>query len=393
MKPYTSLEDFQADFTLQLPTGATPLVAPRHLLLTGASGFLGRYVLLDVLERTSWRVTCLVRAKSKGAAADKLLRSMKRAGWQADALPARVDAVCGDIEAERLGFSPEDYERLVHEVDSVAHGAAQIAWAKPYAMLRETNVFGAREMARFCATGRLKRLVFVSSIATRYSHVVEGPIDEDTDMRGVVHRMALGYGQSKTVAESLVEELRTVGAPVTVIRPSFIGAHSVTGVLNDDDFIARMLVTMAAERIAPTMHLWLDAVAVDEAAAVVRACVAEDPAANAPRRLNLQSPEPPYFGEVFARAPAPWPGSPGLCTSIARPRARGIRCTRFAPSCLGAPLGTRHCARPTCTTRAGSRTLIRAPRTRGWPNASFRSPSKTAPRSSWRSPTWPGGGA
>jgi thioester reductase-like protein len=300
MKPYTCLDDFRADFELRLPTPSAPLAAPQHLLLTGASGFLGRYVLLDVLEHTPWRVTCLVRAKSKAAAGEKLLRSMKRAGWPSDALPARVDAVCGDIEAERLGFSPEDYERLVCEVDSVAHGAAQIAWSKPYAMLRETNVFGAREMARFCATGRLKRLVFVSSIATRYSPAVEGPIDENTDMRGVVHRMALGYGQSKTVAESLVEELRTVLAPVTVIRPSFIGAHSVTGVLNDDDFIARLLVTIAAERIAPAMHLWLDAVAVDEVAAVVRACLAEDPAAGAPRRLNLQSPEPPYFGEVVA---------------------------------------------------------------------------------------------
>jgi len=300
MKTYLNLEDFQDDFTLRVTAPTVGLGVPRHLLLTGASGFLGRYILMDVLENTDWRVTCLVRAKSKPAAADKLLRSMKRAGWLTDALPDRVNAVCGDIEAENLGFSPDDYAWLTRDVDSVAQGAAQIAWSMSYAMLRQTNVVGAREIARFCATGRLKRLVFVSSIVTRFAPIVDGTIDENTDMRAAVHRMALGYGQSKCVAESLVEELGALGAPVSVLRPSFIGAHSKTGVLNDDDFIARLLVTMAQERLAPALHGYIDAVAVDEVAAVVRACVVEDGAREAPRRLNLQSPEAPYFGEIVA---------------------------------------------------------------------------------------------
>lgn len=300
MTAYLHREDFDPDFVLHLEAPALPTGRARHLLLTGASGFLGRFVLVDLLEHTDWRVTCLVRAPTAEAARAKLLRSMKRAGWARETLPERVEAVCGDIEQPCLGLAGRDDERLAAEVDSVVHAAAQVAWSKAYAQLRDTNVFGAREVARWCARRRLKRLVFVSSIATRYSPVVEGTIDEGTDMRPVVHRIGLGYGQSKCVAESLVETLHGLGAPVSVIRPSLIGAHRRTGVLNSDDFIARMFVTIAGERIAPAMNVHLDAVAVDEAAAVVRACVSEDPAPGTVRRLHLQSPEAPFFGEVVA---------------------------------------------------------------------------------------------
>lgn len=301
MTAFQTLQDFHNEFVLPLPVpGNTTIGPPRHVLLTGASGFLGRYTLVELLERTRVRVTCLVRGESLEVARGKVLRALARAGMERESLPERVSVVRGDIEQVRLGLVAEEFERLAASVDSVVHGAAQVLWSVPYSYLRGSNVFGTREIVRFCATQRLKRLVFVSSIASRFSPVVSGIIDEQTDMRPYVHRMPMGYGQSKCVAEALAETLVELGAPVSVLRPQLIAGHSRTGAMNPDDFYARMLINAAQDRIAPELDCLMDCVAVDETARVVVVNLMEDPPGPEPRRLHLVGRDPATWGEAIA---------------------------------------------------------------------------------------------
>lgn len=306
MTLYRKPEDFDADFALVLPRGELlPPGSLSHLLLTGANGFLGRYTLLELLDSTAARITCLVRGGSIEAARSKLLRALGRAGWTEATLPDRVSVVLGDVERANLGMSAGDFRRLTRDVDSVLHGAAQIAWSLPYAELRKTNACGTREIVRFCCTARLKRLVFVSSIATRFSPMAPGTIDENSDMRPFVHTMPLGYGQSKCVAEAQVERLAELGAPVSILRPGLISGHSRTGAMNDDDFVARMLVCVANERRSPDLDLLMDCVAVDEVARISVANLRDDPETFSNRRpgvrrLHILSPDAPSWPELVA---------------------------------------------------------------------------------------------
>src|SRR4051794_23400706 len=94
-----------------LPAGeAARRPAPGAVLITGATGFLGREVLTRYLERTDRRVYALVRAHD-GAEAESRLRQCL-AGTVPDELLAdgRIEGVPGDIEAEGLGLDAASRE-------------------------------------------------------------------------------------------------------------------------------------------------------------------------------------------------------------------------------------------------------------------------------------------
>jgi len=54
----------------------------------------------------------------------------------------RAIAVAGDLEAERFGMAPEDFDDLAQTIDGVMHCAAIVHWLKSYTDLRAANVQG-----------------------------------------------------------------------------------------------------------------------------------------------------------------------------------------------------------------------------------------------------------
>ncbi|KAL2914197.1 hypothetical protein HK105_206290 [Polyrhizophydium stewartii] len=97
--------------------------------LTGATGFLGAFVLQSLLERHPHaRVVCLVRAESDSSATARLVSTSKqRLAWSDAWLRnGRVRAVAGDLSAERFGLSDAVWDALCHEVDLIIHNGALV---------------------------------------------------------------------------------------------------------------------------------------------------------------------------------------------------------------------------------------------------------------------------
>src|SRR6185436_13042004 len=90
----------------------------RRVLLTGATGFLGRHLLRELLER-GLEVVCLIR----GDVAPRLEKAL-RDGRVDSSLWARVKGVAGDTSQERLGMG-DAYETLARDIDAVYHCAAE----------------------------------------------------------------------------------------------------------------------------------------------------------------------------------------------------------------------------------------------------------------------------
>src|SRR5829696_8558231 len=85
--------------------------------VTGATGFIGRHLVEQLLQRDG-DINVLVREGSK----DKL-DELVRTKWGQEAL-TRIKPVVGDLTEERLGVSDEEVDRLRGSVDHFFHLAA-----------------------------------------------------------------------------------------------------------------------------------------------------------------------------------------------------------------------------------------------------------------------------
>jgi len=214
-------------------------------LVTGAGGFLGRFIVAALLEATEGQVLCMVRAKDANAARIRLLESLRRAGVTAPRLTNRVEAVQGDLSNRNLGLSLLDFQRLAGRVTHVFNCAARVNLTEPFELMRKDNVDATNHLLEFCCIVRPKQLHHISTMGVLTPDMLNrhGVIPETAPL-GDIRAMPLygtgdqanGYPQSKWLSERLVFEAARQGVSAFVHRAGLIGGHSETGALAEDVF-------------------------------------------------------------------------------------------------------------------------------------------------------------
>lgn len=241
--------------------GPVERVAPQRILLTGATGFLGSHLLLDLLRHSAAHVFCLVRADTDEDALKRLEEGLRRFSlpWSRE-VARRVTAVAGDLRSPRLGLDGQRWEELAAEVDSIVNAGAAVDFLRGYPSLRATNVLGPLTLAELAATGRPKPIHHVSSLAvfngSRASVLAE---DEPT---ANVAALPIGYDRSKWAAEAMLRRAGEHGLTVTVLRAGGIGAHPDTGAHNARDLNAGITAALMRFRTVPGFR-YLNAAPVD----------------------------------------------------------------------------------------------------------------------------------
>jgi thioester reductase-like protein len=202
--------------------------APGAVLITGATGFLGREVMTRYLERTDRHIFALVRARDAREAESRLRESLDGTVPGDPQSSARVTAVAGDIEAEGLGLDSARRERLAEELTDVVHAAASVSFTLPLDQARSVNVDGTRrllELATLCQhRGGLRRFSYVSTAYVAGTH--DGSFHEhDLDLGQGFHN---SYERTKFEAERVVHD-HADRLPVQVLRPSIIVGERPSG--------------------------------------------------------------------------------------------------------------------------------------------------------------------
>jgi thioester reductase-like protein len=170
--------------------GRGPGTQRRTVLLTGASGVVGRALLQRLRDLN---VVCLVhRSPVSGPG---------------------VTTVQGDISEPMFGLARQAYEALAAEVDAVIHCAAITEFYRTDGSLEATNIAGTGHVAAFVAAAN----AVLYHVSTAFVHTT---VDGD---RG---RTAIGYAASKSAGEQLV---RSSGVPHVILRPSVVIGDSGTG--------------------------------------------------------------------------------------------------------------------------------------------------------------------
>lgn len=237
--------------------------AARTVLLTGANGYLGRFLALEWLDRmagTDGRLVCLVRGDDQADARARLEDSFDSAGALLDRFRdlecGHLSVLPGDIGEPNLGVDQRTWRELAESVDLIVHPAAMVNHVLPYPQLFGPNVAGTAETVRLALTTRIKPVNYVSTVAA----VLEAPsADEGCDIRTTIPERTLddsyanGYAVSKWAAEVLLRDAHDAFAlPVATFRPDMILAHRwFPGQLNTGDMFTRLLVSLLATGIAP----------------------------------------------------------------------------------------------------------------------------------------------
>ncbi|KAN0063093.1 large subunit of alpha-aminoadipate reductase [Thecaphora frezii] len=268
----------------------------RTVLLTGATGFLGAFILRDLLaNRTAsvGKVYAHVRAKDVATAMDRLREGGKGRGiWDEEWVSSgRLEAVVGDLAApKRLGMSEDVYAKLANQVDDVLHNGALVHWVYPYSKLRAANVSSTVNAIKFCNAGsKAKTLTFVSSTSAvdsehhiRMSDAIvhqrdaivaeDGSpylgIPETDDMETNLKGLKSGYGQSKLVSEKLIMLAAFRGLKASIVRPGYVLGDSKTAISNTDDFLWRMVKGCIQLGLMPDMHNTINMTPVEHVARI-----------------------------------------------------------------------------------------------------------------------------
>jgi thioester reductase-like protein len=238
----------------------------KRILLTGATGFLGAHILRELLSR-NLNVVCLVRNEER-------LRQTLGRYFPDKYKYFKYKVVKGDIEKPKFGLSNEEYEILVHKVDTVIHTAANVHHAGHYEDFERTNVKGTQNVINFCMDAKAV-LHYTSTASVNGVGTVSIP---KTDQ--VFDEFILDIGQdyvqnvyihSKYKAEEAVLKARSEGLKANIYRIGNLTWRMSDGMFQknagDNDFVGRARGLFKARLFSPEIAQFpMDFTAVDECA-------------------------------------------------------------------------------------------------------------------------------
>lgn len=193
--------------------------------ITGATGFVGSYVLIELLKQTSDDIYCLVRPKAEQSPEErifglleKLIPAYEESPHLLVAARRRVQIVPGDLSEAVLKTA----ENIKHPIQYFWHVAASLNYEERFAeQIFETNVMGTRYALRLA---RKLQTQFFNHFSTAYVVGKREGIMREEPVLGTDSNNA--YERSKVTAEW--EVLEAGGLQTRIFRPSIVVGHSRT---------------------------------------------------------------------------------------------------------------------------------------------------------------------
>ena len=287
------------------PRGSAPvarLSEASSVLITGATGFLGAFLLDELLRATGrdTRFYCLARDRdpTPGMSGNRILETQRFYGLAGQSMQQRIVPVRGDLTQPRMGLDDDEYQQLSDEIDLIFHCAASVNYAYPYSAAKPHTVSGTLEVLKFACNSKTKPIQYISSNGV-FPGGDDSPYLENSQIDDFVDRMEGGYNQAKWVAERLVWSAVSRGLPVCVFRPGNIGHHSETGTVNPNDFLSLIIKACARLGCAPTAPDWFFEMTPVDFLVTAITRISDDPA-HLGKVYNVVQQQPVPADQVFA---------------------------------------------------------------------------------------------
>lgn len=240
---------------------------PKNIFLTGATGYLGAFMVKELIERTNATLWCLVRAGSAAAGMDRIRESMRTYLIWDDSYTDRIETVTGDFALPLFGLGEQGFERLSKVIDTIYHCGAKVNFIYPYSQLKAANVNSVESVLRLAATHQVKAVHYISSIDVFLHTGQERPYLENTTLIPV--DPPEGYPRSKWAGDHLAATGRERGIPVSIYRPGMMLSHTKTGATQTNDYLLLQIKGLLEFGVIPDMNYLFDAITIDYGAAAI----------------------------------------------------------------------------------------------------------------------------
>lgn len=231
------------------------------VLVTGASGFIGRFLIHALLSKGD-RVYALLRRPEQQY--PELQAWLHQHGIDDHGL---LQPIHGDLSQPDLAISAADWQAM-HRVTVIYHSGAVMAWGMTAAHARLTNVTGSTQLLRLAHQHlHLERFVQLSGfMLTIAAHLRSLGISSDgTADWPAVYRQVGAYEASKFESHYAVKQLaQQLAIPLTVIHPSLVIGHSHSGEISTTQDFAKTIANLLRRKLPVAPKGSLPMIAVDE---------------------------------------------------------------------------------------------------------------------------------
>lgn len=189
-----------------------------NILITGATGFIGKNLVEGLFNRGGHTLFCLVRNPQKAKALE----------------PYGVKFIYGDI-INKISLD----ELLNYKIDLIFHNAAYVENKNPD-LLRRANVLGSENICEIALSLGVEMLIYTSSVAV-ISGNPQVPLTEDLPFKATNI-----YGESKIEAEKVVHKYREKGLKAVIVRPPMVYGE-------DEPHMLKFLLFITKYRLFPLL--------------------------------------------------------------------------------------------------------------------------------------------
>ncbi|MET0338608.1 MAG: thioester reductase domain-containing protein [Caulobacter sp.] len=262
---------------------------PSRILLTGATGYLGAYLLAALLEQSDATIVCLVRASQAKAGLERIAGNLAVYGLQADL--GRVEVVCGALDTTDLGLGQAQWTKLAADIDAIVDAAANVNFLAPLDQLLPINVGGPLNLLRLAGATRPKPLHLSSSYSVFNEASYKGvTLAEEDALQGEGEGFVGGYPASKWIAECVGDAARDRGWNVTTHRLGYLWGDTRSGRSKPDDVVTLNVRACLAMGKAQDVDFLIHITPVDFTAAAMAQIVLNTAHSNGHYHLVTETP-------------------------------------------------------------------------------------------------------
>lgn len=217
----------------------------KSILLTGASGFIGRHTLSELrITYPEAEIICLHRNQNS-------LNSGK------------ICYIQGDLEQAQLGLKSTDYAYICKNVDVIIHIAAVVNHLFAYKEHRQGNIMATRDLVQIALTHKRKRLLFISTTGTESNNVT---LTEQNELIKI--KDSGGYLLSKMISEKIIYQAsQHYHLMAQIIRLGYVGPGIRDYDINHhNNHLYALFKSFIVKRCVPEVDADFECLPVDEVA-------------------------------------------------------------------------------------------------------------------------------